>query len=479
MSTYQKMATPPSRHSALALAASYALDWIILLVVVAAGGILGRIEPNKRPFSLDDPNISYVACTARAFVANHESLSFPFTVNQTVPTWLLVILSGLAPAVIVLFISIVLVPGATVPKNTPPALIWKRKLWEWHVGWLGLLLAVGSAFFFISGIKNMCGKPRPDLLSRCEPDIANRANFQIGGFKGEATGAMLYSGSICQQKDKYKLDDGFRSYPSGHAATAASGLIYLSLYLASKFAVTIPFVVPNANTHGEANTHVAFPSRANAAAEASYEASSLRNTYSYAEPTPGKSGSVANRNVHHNVKVQSLRRQAAAPPIYLLAITIAPFCLSIFISASRWFDFRHHGFDILFGYLIGGICAIYSFRYYHMPIRAGAGWAWGPRSGHRAFWAGVGRLGYVGERSDSDSRVDHADLGESGDVDLHPIHQASDPSMGGGGSMSYRPAHYGAGPQQPGPFQDVELERMEHMHRPMGPPGLATSGRAI
>ncbi|KAM4059408.1 PAP2 superfamily protein [Hirsutella rhossiliensis] len=456
------MASPPSGRSSLALAASYAFDWIILVVVVVAGGILGRIEPNKRPFSLDDPNIS-----------------FPFTVNQTVPTWLLVILCGLAPAVIILFIAIVLVPGGTVPKNTPQVLIWKRKLWEWHVGWLGLLLAVGSAFFFISGIKNMCGKPRPDLLSRCEPDIANRDSYQVGGFKGEAAGALLYSGSICKQTDKYKLDDGFRSYPSGHAAASAAGLIYLSLYLASKFAVTIPFVVPNANTHGEASSHVAFPSRANAGADSSYEASSIRNGYTYGESPTGKAGSVANRNAKHNMKVQSLRRQAAAPPIYLLVITLAPFCLSIFISASRWFDFRHHGFDILFGYLIGTICAIYSFRYYHMPIRAGAGWAWGPRSGSRAFWAGVGRLGYAGERSDFDARVDQADLGESGDVDLHPAHQAGDPSMGGGGGMSYRAAHYGASPQQPGPFQDVELERMENMHRPMGPPGHASSSRDV
>ncbi|EQK98858.1 PAP2 domain containing protein [Ophiocordyceps sinensis CO18] len=460
------MASPPSRHSSLALAASYALDWIILVVVVVAGGILGRIEPKKRPFSLDDPNIS-----------------FPYTVDQTVPTWLLVVLSGFVPAVIILFIAIVLVPGGTVPKNTPQVLIWKRKLWEWHVGWLGLLLAVSSSFFFISGIKNMCGKPRPDLLSRCEPDIANRASYQVGGFRGEAAGALLYSGNICKQTDKYKLDDGFRSYPSGHSSTAAAGLIYLSLYLASKFAVTIPFVVPNANTHGEASSHVAFPSRANAGADpsTSYETASMRNGYTYGESQTGKPGSVANRNAKHNVKVQSLRRQAAAPPIYLLAITIAPFCLSIFISASRWFDFRHHGFDILFGYLIGIICAVYSFRYYHMPIRAGAGWAWGPRSGNRAFWAGVGRLGYAGERSEFDARVDQADqadLGESGDVDLHPAPQVSDPSMGGGGGgMNYRAGHYGAGPQQPGPFQDVELDRMEHMHRPTGLPVHASSSR--
>ncbi len=40
------------------LLASYTLDWIILVVVVIAGGFLGRITPNKRPFALDDPGIS-------------------------------------------------------------------------------------------------------------------------------------------------------------------------------------------------------------------------------------------------------------------------------------------------------------------------------------------------------------------------------------------------------------------------------------
>lgn len=385
------------------------------------------------------------------------------------PTWLLVVLSALVPAVIILFIAIVLVPGATVPKHTPQVLVWKRKLWEWHVGWLGLLLAVGSAFFFISGIKNMCGKPRPDLLSRCQPDLADRARYQVGGFRGEAAGSLLYSGDICKQPDRDKLDDGFRSYPSGHAATAASGLIYLSLYLASKFAVTLPFFVPNADAHAETSTHIAFPSRTAAAA-----ADDASHAYAYGDEPAAKP---THRGTRHSAKVQSLRRQAAAPPIVLLVVTLVPFCLSIFISASRWFDFRHHGFDILFGYLIGTICAVYSFHYYHMPIRAGAGWAWGPRSPDRAFWAGIGRLGYAGDRSDADAHVDHNHLGESGDIDLHHANQANSASMGG---VSYRAANYGSAPQQSGPFQDVEMQRMEHMHHPMmGPPGHASSSRAI
>ena len=39
---------------------SYVFDWIILIVVGVIGLILGNVTPNKRPFSLQDPNISYV-----------------------------------------------------------------------------------------------------------------------------------------------------------------------------------------------------------------------------------------------------------------------------------------------------------------------------------------------------------------------------------------------------------------------------------
>ncbi|KAK2591396.1 hypothetical protein QQS21_010902, partial [Conoideocrella luteorostrata] len=49
--------SPSTRGFSMKLLASYAFDWIVLIVIVVVGGFLGRIEPNKRPFSLDDPNI--------------------------------------------------------------------------------------------------------------------------------------------------------------------------------------------------------------------------------------------------------------------------------------------------------------------------------------------------------------------------------------------------------------------------------------
>ncbi|OAQ71881.1 PAP2 domain-containing protein [Purpureocillium lilacinum] len=422
------------------LLASYTLDWIILVVVVIAGGFLGRITPNKRPFALDDPGIS-----------------FPYADHETVPTWLLVVLSALVPVVIISIVSILLIPGGTVPKKTPISLIWRLKLWELHVGWLGLLMAVGSAFFFVSGIKNMCGKPRPDLLSRCQPDLADRSKYRVGGFDGQPTANVLYSGDICKQTDKSKLDDGFRSYPSGHSAAAAAGLIYLSLFLASKFSVTIPFVVLDGTTFTEASTHVAFPSLAQHKDGAYEPARSRSGGTNLPASFPPVKTQPAIRNRQHNAKLQSMRRQAAAPPVYLLVIVLAPFCLAIFISASRWFDFRHHGFDILFGFLIGMFTAIYSFRYYHLPIMSGAGWAWGPRSEDRAFWAGVGRLGYVGTRDDFNNRVDRSDQGESGDVNEHSSHGPAAMS-----SLGYRVNQYGEAPpapgrQQAGPYETFEM----------------------
>lgn len=69
MSQYYKMADSgpgfgaklrESGRFSVRLAISYAFDWFVIIAVAAIAVVLGRIEPNKRPFSLNDPNISYV-----------------------------------------------------------------------------------------------------------------------------------------------------------------------------------------------------------------------------------------------------------------------------------------------------------------------------------------------------------------------------------------------------------------------------------
>lgn len=215
------------------VALSYVFDWVVLAAFAAIGYVLGDITPNKRPFSLDDRNIAYVdALPFFLHVANWDGTnsfgSFPFTVKETVPVWLLVIVAILGPIVIIAIICLIFVPGATVPVGTPKSLIWKRKMWELHTGLLGLALSIVGAWFITNGMKNLFGKPRPDLLSRCQPDLDNLAEYIIGGVKGlktATTAGQLVSPSICKNPDKGQLDDGFRSYPSGHSSSSAAGTL--------------------------------------------------------------------------------------------------------------------------------------------------------------------------------------------------------------------------------------------------------------
>ncbi|GAP92409.1 putative PAP2 superfamily protein [Rosellinia necatrix] len=375
---------------------SYAFDWLIMVVVGLIGYFLGNVTPNKRPFSLMDNNIA-----------------FPVTEHETVNSALLLTFNAAVPIGVILIVALIFVPGRTVPEGTPSSLIWKRKLWELHMGWLGLALSLISAWIITQGMKNLFGKPRPDLLSRCMPDVENVMKYVVGFnpmFTTNATTAtyngQLVSAKICQNPDTAFLDDGFRSYPSGHASSAAAGLIYLSFFLASKFAITFPFV-PQETIASNSGAVTAFPSRLNRrngpaaslSANTAYEGMRSRSVSAVDDdPSSPLDPAVVKQIGVHNTTVAAVRRQAAAPPVYLLLLAVLPFFLAVFIASSRWFDFRHHGFDILFGFIIGTINAYFAFRYYHMPIRAGGGWAWGPRSRDKAFWAGLGSWSYASDK---------------------------------------------------------------------------------
>lgn len=145
--------------------------------------------------------------------------------HQTVSPLTLVLANTFAPAVIIAIVALVFVPGSTVPRGIPSSLIWKRKLWELHTGWLGLGLSLASAWFITNGIKNLCGKPRPDLISRCQPDLANLAEYIVGGIANTTSNGQLVSGAICKNSDNALLQDGFRSFPSGHSSSSAAGTL--------------------------------------------------------------------------------------------------------------------------------------------------------------------------------------------------------------------------------------------------------------
>lgn len=80
---------------------------------------------------------------------------------------------------------------------------------------------------------------------------------------------------------------------------------------------------------------------------------------------------------------------------------------------------------------MGLILAWFSFRWFHAPIRRGAGWSWGPRSHERAWGAPLGVQGYaggdVGSKRDDDLEAGTAPVQNGvghfdGPADGRPMH---------------------------------------------------------
>jgi membrane-associated phospholipid phosphatase len=185
--------------------------------IAAVGAGWEYIYPYNRPFSPVDLNISY-----------------PFEHHETIPTWLLIVITLIAPAGIIFIVCMVFVPGPTASRGTPKALIWRRKLWEWNIGWMGLALSLATAFMITQGMKLIFGKPRPDLLSRCQPDLNRIAETLVNPSVSNVVNAnwVLVTSDICQNPDRSRggeLMDGFKSFPSGHSSCMFPSLTHLHL----------------------------------------------------------------------------------------------------------------------------------------------------------------------------------------------------------------------------------------------------------
>jgi membrane-associated phospholipid phosphatase len=302
---------------------------------------LSKVQGNRHAFSLDD-----------------ASISLPYSEHETISDTVLITVSILGPAAIIGIVCFIFVPGPTAARGTPRSQTFWRKAWEANTGWLGLGVALSGAFMITQGLKDIYGKPRPDLLGRCQPDLSKLAQFAVGGLGLQFGGApVVVDWRICKQTDSSVLSDGFASFPSGHASFSFAAFTYLTLFLCAKFAITIPFLAP-----------------------AAYHESDATAFY-------GTSERIAARN------------KAAAPPLYLLVIAFIPLGVASYITGTRYSDYKHHGFDLVFGAILGAVFAWFGFRLYHLPIRQGAGWSWGPRTRDRAFYLALGVPTYVGDES--------------------------------------------------------------------------------
>lgn len=134
------------------------------------------VTPFAQHFSLDDVSIQYP-------YTKHERISLP----------LLILISAVCPFVIVA-LYVLFIDRCVSQRGSSLA----HQLWELHSGCLGLLTAHGLAFTMTTTLKDLCGRPRPDLIARCLP--------LRGAVDGVPFG--LVDKSICTQQDKSILNDG-------------------------------------------------------------------------------------------------------------------------------------------------------------------------------------------------------------------------------------------------------------------------------
>lgn len=136
----------------------------------------------------------------RLFSLSDLAISFPYAETERVSVTLLFVYAGAAP--LALLIAYLLLSRAPSHKT--------------HVTLLGLAISLILTAFLTDVFKNAVGRPRPDLLDRCKP----KAGTEL---------VKLVGIEVCTQTNHYKLQDGWRSFPSGHSSFAFSGLGYLAL----------------------------------------------------------------------------------------------------------------------------------------------------------------------------------------------------------------------------------------------------------
>ncbi|RPB27678.1 acid phosphatase/Vanadium-dependent haloperoxidase [Terfezia boudieri ATCC MYA-4762] len=195
--------------------ASYIFDYIIIVVLVIAFSALDKAEPFHQRFSVHNP-----------------SLQYPYADPERIAPWLAAVISVAFPAAVIILWTMVLDGLFSHHKlearhrGYPRRGIYtmQERLWEMNAGILGLGLSVAALITIIGALKNLTGKPRPDVIARCKPRSFNEPPVGLTGWE-DCTG------------DPIVIRDGFKSWPSGHSV-AFGGLAYLSFYLAGKLHIS-------------------------------------------------------------------------------------------------------------------------------------------------------------------------------------------------------------------------------------------------
>lgn len=113
-------ATKGFKKPSVRLACSYLFDWTLCIVLIALFLMLDNLTPFKRQFSVED-----------------SSLMYPYKEKETIPTWALIVIAVVFPAVVMAVVSLFI----------------RRSSYDFHNGFLGLLLSVSLTVVITQVVK--------------------------------------------------------------------------------------------------------------------------------------------------------------------------------------------------------------------------------------------------------------------------------------------------------------------------------------
>ncbi|PSR87838.1 Lipid phosphate phosphatase, partial [Actinidia chinensis var. chinensis] len=173
------------RSHGVTVARTHVHDWLISMLLVVIYVMLNLIHPFHRFVGKD----------------MMDDLKYPLKDN-TVPSWAVPIHAVLLPMAIFLFFY-----------------FRRRDVYDLHHAILGLLFSVLVTAVITSALKDAVGRPRPNFFWRCFPD-----------------GKDVYDqwGNVICHGKQSGVQEGYKSFPSGHTSWSFAGLGFLSLYLSGK-----------------------------------------------------------------------------------------------------------------------------------------------------------------------------------------------------------------------------------------------------
>lgn len=195
-------------------ARSYAADYLgLALIAILYAPLKIFDEPFHQQFRLNDPRIQHPHAEVERVGVSTCTRSNPPNEDGklTVHTAMLMIYTIPIPIALILLWTTVLRPDS-------------HKI---HPSLLGLGTSILMTVFLTDIIKDAVGRPRPDLLARCQPAL-------------DTPHEDLVTVDVCTEQSHHLLHDGWRSFPSGHSSLAFSSLGWLALFLASQTQVLRP-----------------------------------------------------------------------------------------------------------------------------------------------------------------------------------------------------------------------------------------------